>query len=49
MQQRIEFCSAVVRSFNKGLQWAANSDYAREKGLITPAQQAVLRQVCSLT
>ena len=49
LQQRTEFCSAVVRRFNKGLQWAANSDYAKEKGLITPAQHAVLRQVCSLT
>ena len=40
-----EFPSAVVRRFNKGLQWTVNGDYAQEKGLITPVQRAVLRQV----
>ena len=40
-----ELYSAVVRRFNKGLQWTVNGDYAEEKGLITPLQRAVLRQV----
>ena len=45
VQQEAVRCPAIVRRLNIGLQWGANSDYAKEKGLITPVQYAVLQQV----